>query len=563
MGNRCQFKDNEKEETLIRCSLCYVGHHVKCVQDQKNETPLIWTCLACRTVAQDTKDFKEEFLKFAASLAKDIKDLKETQKQMSDSLWKITETYEAEKRTRLKTEERLAEVQSRLAELTQQLTNKELQMEGITPTPEAPHVTPSAPPLPNLLIGTSLLRNVDQNKLTNCDVKAKGGATIEEIHKELNDIPDSKVYNEITVVCGSTDLESKEISELILDFQALAVTATSKSEKITIASILPRTDKQLDQKRKLANEELKKMCAKDGHNFVDNDPFFHLMSGEVNCANLANDGLHLTKRGVDCLLQNVGVQLERSAYTPKRYSDPEGSNQLLFKGHKSPLSNFYPVLLKINGKHFKSAEAAYQYSKAETMGNKEAGKRILQAETALQAMKIASRIKTNERWLHKKFGVMENIIKEKIKVCPAARDILLNSGSKMIIEDTHHEFWGRGSSGQGKNLLGKIWMEFRTQLQENQDHSGSDSYTDKTKGSGRSDRRWATRSSQPRCYKCGETGHGMRQCWKTDAVSCWACGLTGHKQKHCSYFMTQDRRTTGNECTSNQGRNMRDRRSSY
>ena len=226
----------------------------------------------------------------------------------------------------------------------------------ITPPPQA---TPTAPPLPNLLLGTSLLRNVDQTKLDNWEVKAKGGASIDGIHKEVNDMQESKKYDEVIVVCGSIDLESKDPAEIIVDYKALLFSVSSIANKITVSSILPRTDKNISIKTKTANVELKKMCDMEGHNFVDNDPSFHLMNGQVNSAFLTNDGLHLTKRGVDSLLATCGVKKEGSAFTPTKYPDPERSNKFLFRGHKNPLSNFFPVQIKTHGKQFKSSEAAY------------------------------------------------------------------------------------------------------------------------------------------------------------------------------------------------------------
>jgi hypothetical protein len=170
---------------------------------------------------------------------------------------------------------------------------------------------------------------------------------------------------------------------------------------------------------------------------------------------------------------------------------------------------------------------------------------IMQAETGLQAMRIAAKIQTNVQWQHKKFSVMETIIGDKLRVCDAARKALLDSGSKMIVEDTTHEFWGRGQ-GQGKNMLGKIWMDYRKKLQKDPNTMRRQTtFRERPARSNPHDRQWATRSSQPRCYQCWEPGHTMRQCRKADVVSCWACGLAGHKQKHCEDFSRQQRTTRG------------------
>lgn len=496
---------------------------------------MIWTCFECRQLMPCIK-----------ALQREIGTLKENQGQMMDMLQKITKNFEAEERQRIKAEEELAAVKSQLSDLAK-LTNERLcTHERTTTTSIVSHhqAPPTAPPLRNLLLGTSLLRNVDQAKLDNWEIKAKSGATIDEIHKELIDIPESQTYNEIVMVCGSIDIESKEAAATIQDYQALITSASMISKKITISSILPRTDKTLSEKAKVVNGMLKDLCTKEGYDFVENDPSFHLMNGEVNDAFLTHDGLHLTKRGVDSLLRNCRVLQHGSAFTPTRYPDQDKSNKLLFRGHKSPLSNFYPIEMKTHGKQFKSAEAAYQFIKAESVGDHTAAQRIMQAKTGLQAMRIAANVTTNDEWQHKKFAVMEKIIKDKLRVCDSARKALQDSGSKTIVEDTTHEFWGRGTAGQGKNMLGKIWMDYRKLLQSDPNFAKSstsfqDRQVSRPSRSNSHDRKWATRSSQPRCYKCGEPGHVVGFCRKNDPVTCWACSRIGHKQKHCEYFKKQ------------------------
>jgi ribA/ribD-fused uncharacterized protein len=357
---------------------------------------------------------------------------------MMTMMEKITKCFENEESRRIKAEEELAAIRSQLSDYSKLLANQTSSKQEATPT-EPLQATPSVPPLPNLLLGTSLLRNVDPAKLENFHVTSKGGATIDDLHKELNDMSEDTAYNEMILVAGSIDLENKNVTDIVSDCQALIVSAGMKCQSITISSILPRTDKDLKTKTKEANDALKEMCANEGHKFVDNDPSFHLLNGNVNEAYLTHDGLHLTKRGLDSLLQNCNVIQSGSVFTPVRYPGPEKKNTVLFKGHKDPLSNFYPVEIHVNGRVFQSTEAAYQHSKAETMGDHDSASRIMHADNALQAMRIASRIKTDERWKRQKVEVMKSLIKEKIRVCEAARTALLNSGSKKIVEDTAHE----------------------------------------------------------------------------------------------------------------------------
>ena len=174
--------------------------------------------------------------------------------------------------------------------------------------------------MPKLLIGTSLLRNVDPSKLSNWDVIAKGGASIDSLHNEICNLPESKQYSELIIVGGSIDLESKKVEEIVTDYQALI--SSSNAEKIKVSSVLPRKDKDLKEKTKCLNEQLKSMCEKDGHTFINNDPMFHLMNGNINEAFLVSDGLHLSKHGLDSLLQTCDVIKEGSSFTQTKYPKP-------------------------------------------------------------------------------------------------------------------------------------------------------------------------------------------------------------------------------------------------
>ena len=557
-GPECLYQKDKKGRDQVRCSICVVWHHIDCVKVKKDEMIMIWTCYECRDLSKRVK-----------SLETEITQMKDNQHTLMDMVSKATKLFETESQLRAKAEEELTGIRSQMTALSHQLTNQhteliqqmsnQLKVNQVTHPPNPPPgfhpLPPSAPPMKKLMIGNSILRNVDPNKLNNWEVIAKGGATVDKIHEEINKLDEDIHYSEMIIVCGSIDVESKEVSDIISDYQAMTVSASHKTDKIKICSVLPRTDKELKQKTKKLNDDLRSMCENDGHDFIDNDSMFHLMNGNVNEAYLV-DGLHLSKHGVDSLLLTCGVMKEKSAFSPKLYPKPQNANTLLFRGHKHPLSNFFEVPIVYNGKHFKTSEAAYQHSKAETMGDHRAASKIVRAKTGLHAMKIGRKIVTDEQWKENKVEIMEEIIKEKAKASEDVRNTLTQSRSKEIIEDTDHEFWGRGKTGKGKNNLGKIWMALRKKIKETPNFLTDMPNQFRPRKQRPQPQRplhnrpqynrtpyrkqnWATRNRQPRCFQCGETGHGIVQCRKENTVSCWMCGLDGHKRKHCRYLSQQ------------------------
>jgi len=399
----------------------------------------------------------------------------------------------------------------------------------------AAHVplTPAAPPLPSLLIGTSLIRNVDPSKLQNCEVIAKGGALIQDLHKTLAVLPENKKYSEITVIGGSIDIESKTADDIATDYQALIVSASMRTEKVSICSVLPRTDKQLPEITNKVNGEQRKICQDEGHTFLDIDDSFHLRNGKINSACLLPDGLHLTKYGVDSLMQGCNVQRKpgiESTFTESRYKkEKENTGEKEkhhFKGHESPFSNFFPVRgLRVDGIPFATTEAAYVHQKALFHSDRHTAEAVKRSQTSIHAKRLGDKIRTSPEWQMKKVDVMDNIIRTKLNTCNAVWRALKESGSEELIENTSNAFWGRGHDNKGQNTLERLWMLYRSKMTSTN-----------TRNTSNISRTWATHSNQPRCYRCGDPGHLLEQCRQREEIACWNCGAHGHKSKHCRNF---------------------------
>lgn len=456
------------------------------------------------------------------------------QRDLTGLLTDIKDELKREREQRQNTEEELRRLRDQFKELVEEMTNQKQLRETTHPDPNL-NATPPTPPAPikSLLIGTSLLRNVNSEKLVNCEIIAKGGAKVDDISKILTSIDQSKQYKEITLVAGSIDLESGSQADLMNAFKAFTVCASDRAVKVNISSVLPRTDKPLNEKIEALNNELKNMCDNDGYNFIDHDPTFHMLNGQVNSALLEADGLHLSQAGLETLIKTCGVETKGSPYTARRYA--KTTEKTLFRGHKHPLSNFYEVKgFRVFGKEFNTSEAAYQHEKACFLGNENMARKIQLANTGIQAKQLGSKLKSNEEWQTNKTKVMETIIKAKLTTCKDSRDALLHSGTSEIVENTGHPFWACGIDGNGQNMMGKILMMYRKKMRE-------DPRMFQQRQNTNNDRRWATRDHQPRCYRCGEAGHVQDHCRHLQDIYCWTCGLQGHKQKLCHAFSNQQR----------------------
>jgi ribA/ribD-fused uncharacterized protein len=129
------------------------------------------------------------------------------------------------------------------------------------------------------------------------------------------------------------------------------------------------------------------------------------------------------------------------------------------------LSNFSAFNLKWNGLTFPTSEHAYHWEKFHTVsGIKDM---ILNAPSAHEAFQIAHKCREfcRDDWDEVKVGIMRRILFNKALQHEYVRRKLLATGDRELIEDSwRDDFWGWGPNRDGKNMLGKLWMEIRARL---------------------------------------------------------------------------------------------------
>lgn len=128
------------------------------------------------------------------------------------------------------------------------------------------------------------------------------------------------------------------------------------------------------------------------------------------------------------------------------------------------LSNFSAFTLQWKGKLYPTSEQAYQAEKFEDEKVKEF---IRTAPSAHEAFVYADTHRNDRRkdWDEIKVSLMKDILREKVKQHPYVKQKLLASGTKELIEDSwRDDFWGWGPNKDGRNQLGKLWMEIREEF---------------------------------------------------------------------------------------------------
>jgi ribA/ribD-fused uncharacterized protein len=94
---------------------------------------------------------------------------------------------------------------------------------------------------------------------------------------------------------------------------------------------------------------------------------------------------------------------------------------------------------------------------------------ILVARSAHVARQIAMEHVHRQRpdWDEIKVGVMLSICRAKLSQHPYIATLLERTGNYQIVEDSPVDpFWGWGPNRDGRNALGKIWMQLREELRD-------------------------------------------------------------------------------------------------
>jgi len=138
-----------------------------------------------------------------------------------------------------------------------------------------------------------------------------------------------------------------------------------------------------------------------------------------------------------------------------------------FRGKYYFLSNFSPSLIPFYGIWYPTVEHAYQASKSLDYDIKFEISQI-NSKNAAEAKRTGRRIDCRSDWNKIKVSLMFELIRIKFAI-PELRVRLLGTGTEDIMEINTwgDNFWGvSGKLSDGKNMLGKIYMQVRRELQK-------------------------------------------------------------------------------------------------
>lgn len=132
----------------------------------------------------------------------------------------------------------------------------------------------------------------------------------------------------------------------------------------------------------------------------------------------------------------------------------------LFMGENAFLSNFHPTFVKYEGVVYPNSECAFQAAKSLDINERLKFVNL----TGGQAKRLGRKISLRSDWETVKLDIMKEILREKFKN-PKLASKLIATNNQMLEEGNTwgDSYWGT-CNGVGKNHLGKILMEIRSEI---------------------------------------------------------------------------------------------------
>lgn len=130
-------------------------------------------------------------------------------------------------------------------------------------------------------------------------------------------------------------------------------------------------------------------------------------------------------------------------------------------------SNFAGYPIKVGKMVWPTSEHYFQAMKFKDKAEQE---KIRKANSPMLAARMGRERKKRtlrKDWESAKGNVMREAVLAKFTQHEELRELLLATGDAKIIEHTANDnYWGDGGDGKGKNMLGRILMDVRAKLRE-------------------------------------------------------------------------------------------------
>ena len=264
----CTYKPTDARMNIVKCLWCRRSHHKKCINTEA------YVCDTCRVMQYQIAQMSSTVIKLSNTIDRVLEinlDLQDTVKRQEEKI---------------------------------ELLSKSVQSISNT----APRLSP------NLLIGSSVIRDISADKLINTKVMSISGGRITDVSARLQSETDT--YHRVTLMVGGNDCsartDQKPIEAIIDDFRAMIECAKTKAEHVYVGSVLPREAgmARVTERIDALNIALIDMCKDLDVILINNDTFFKFPDRSINDGYYIKDLTHLNSSGANRLAKSLQLPVK-------------------------------------------------------------------------------------------------------------------------------------------------------------------------------------------------------------------------------------------------------------
>lgn len=308
--DECLYSGHHNKKPMIRCCHCASWVHNDCIAQSEEFVDGVWPCFKCRRMPSQ------------------VLELTTAVNALSQLVQSLTDTT----RDLQKQQERTVVLLKERDESLDKLTNENLQLRQrvaeVIADPNKDKRSQSPKPHGTVILGSSIIRDIDQNKLVATKCICIPGGYINDIQAAVDKFPPGEKLCRAVLVVGGNDCDSREdkvIADILAEYKDLIEGAKTIASSVTVSSICPRRKSpELTERIDALNAGLQVLCGELKVDFVDHNPSFHLQDGTFNEGFILPDNVHLTRAATIKLVSNLKLHLrqgEEHAHTDHRRRD--------------------------------------------------------------------------------------------------------------------------------------------------------------------------------------------------------------------------------------------------
>lgn len=284
----CLYRGHHCGHDMIRCCTCASWHHIDCISRQEEYVQGIWTCFTCRDVPAQV-----------AALNSAVSTLTQMVSALTSTVGELKQQNERLLSQSAQMQEQLLSDNTDLHRKIEDLTQKQ--------TPKSQGTA---------LLGSSIIRDIDQSKLVTTECISVSGGLIKDIQHKIDTFPPNQRLSRAILVIGGNDCDrggsGVDITDVLAQYKNLITSSQGIADSVTVSSVCPRgRSPEVTERITALNAGLVGLCADLKADFVDSTEYFQFKDGLLNDGYYLPDKVHLKPAGTNRLVSCLKLQLKQ------------------------------------------------------------------------------------------------------------------------------------------------------------------------------------------------------------------------------------------------------------